>query len=120
MSRLPFLPADAFTRRAGRVDPETGVTAPRGRSRVKVRTEHRQYGPSDPEWQRVRAYRRSYPGGPPRPRDVRVRCYLRHRPLRAWLSADERAHAREWTAYLARYYGITAAAARRMERETPP
>lgn len=114
--------ADAFTRRSGHVDPETGVYTPRGRSRVKVRAESRQYGPSDAEYQRVRAYRRRHPD-PPEPRTpgkVRVRSYVRHRAFRIWRPREERDSQARWIAHLASYYGISRAAARKMERDTRP
>ncbi len=112
----PHVARDAFTRRSGHVDPETGVYTPRGRSRVKVRAESRQY--SLREVDRVRAYRRRFPHPPGIHRGkLRVRAYYRHPGARDWLKSETQ---REWIAHLASYYHISPAQARRMERESRP
>lgn len=86
------------------------------------RAESVQYTARDPNVERVRAYRRRHPE-PPEPRHpgkVRVRAYFRHRAFAIWRSREERGHEAAWTTYLASFYGISRAAARKLERDSRP
>ena len=88
----------------------------------RERAESLQYTSRDPNIERVRAYRRRHPD-PPEPRTpgkVRVRSYVRHRAFRIWRPREERDSQARWIAHLASYYGISRAAARKMERDTRP
>jgi hypothetical protein len=64
---------------------------------------------------KVKAYRRSHPGGPPGDANVHVVKHWRTPPHRDWLADQNK---RDWIDYLAGYYHITKSEARRMERET--
>lgn len=104
------LPQWAFLRRTGS-----------GKGK-RIRAESRQYGPSDPAYERVRAYRRRHPDppGPRTPGKVRVHAYIRHRRLWALGRHDESESQTAWIRYLADFHHISMREARRMERETRP
>jgi hypothetical protein len=105
------LPAWAFLRKTGS-----------GSHQRYQRAESVQYTNRDPNVERVRAYRRRHPE-PPEPRHrgkVSVRAYYRRRAFGIWRSREEREHQAAWTAYLADYYKISRAAARKLERDSRP
>ncbi len=111
-------PRDAFLRRSGYTDPETGEYHPRGKSHTRHRAESLQYTAADPRVQRVRGYRRRYPHPPGKTRGkLRVRAYFRHAGARDWLAGE---YEREWTDYRASYYNLSRKEARKMVRDSRP
>lgn len=99
---------------------------PRKRTTGPIRQTNRDFMDAQ-ELEMVRAHRRRHPHPPApatkrRPKNVKVGRYVRRKagadlpPLNKPESESER----EWIDYLASFYGITKAQARKMERETRP
>ena len=126
-------PSDAFHRRSGSVDPATGAYRPRGKPTaqaprnikppergVKVKAEMAAF-----DIETVRAHRRRHPH-PPTPirpkrrKTVKVSEYFRRQPGSELGPLNEAESTRAWVAYLADYYHVSQAEARRMERDSRP
>ena len=119
MSLAPRLARDAFTRRSGTVDPDTGRYTPKGKAKVRTKDERRRDWKAEFDLETVRRHRRRMPHPPNairKAKPVKVDSYIRRGP-----SASETAQAnREWVAYLADYYHVSLAEARKMERDSRP